>query len=183
MLRLIAGSLLARWTFLCSIMLDDCSRVFVGFKLYARELLLSYLDFLPASFLSYGRPLQIYVDYHAVSFSHNPDAMTQLGAALKFYDISFVYAQPFKPKSPFHTALFRYNLRHRLSRQHSPPLFDLLDDFGIWAFIVILVFLVATGAFEQALFPPIIDQVGFAVDQFTNLAGSEDRGHEGARLG
>ena len=73
-------------------MLDDCSRVFVGSKLYGRELLLSYLDFLPAAFLSYGRPLQIYVDYHAMFFTQNPDALTQLGWALKFYDISFLYA-------------------------------------------------------------------------------------------
>src|ERR1019366_8956149 len=40
-------------------MLDDCSRVFVASKLYGRELLLSYLDFLPAAFLIYGRPRQI----------------------------------------------------------------------------------------------------------------------------
>jgi hypothetical protein len=73
-------------------MLDDCSRLFVGSKLYDRELLLSYLDFLPAAFLLYGRPLQIYVDYHAMFFTQNPDAVTQLGWALKFYDISFLYA-------------------------------------------------------------------------------------------
>jgi len=73
-------------------MLDDCSRVFVGSKLYGRERLLSYLDFLPTAFLSYGRPLQIYVDYHAMFFAQNPEALTQLGAALKFYDISFLYA-------------------------------------------------------------------------------------------
>lgn len=73
-------------------MLDDCSRVFVGSKLYGRELLLSYLDFLPAAFLAYGRPLQIYVDYHSLFFTQSPDALTQLGWALKFYDISFLYA-------------------------------------------------------------------------------------------
>lgn len=73
-------------------MLDDCSRVFVGSKLYGRELLLSYLDFLPAAFLSYGRPLPIYVDYHAMFFTQNPDALPQLGWALKFYDIRFLYA-------------------------------------------------------------------------------------------
>ena len=63
-------------------MLDDCSRVFVGSKLYGRELLLSYLDFLPAAFLIYGRPLQIYVDYHAIFFhakSRRGDS-TRLGA-------------------------------------------------------------------------------------------------------
>jgi len=43
-------------------MLDDCSRVFVGSKIYDRELLLSYLDFLPTAFLAYGRPLRIYGD-------------------------------------------------------------------------------------------------------------------------
>ena len=73
-------------------MLDDCSRVFVASKLYDRELLLSYLDFLPAAFLTYGRPLQIYVDYHAMFFAQNPDSLTQLGWALRFYDISFLYA-------------------------------------------------------------------------------------------
>jgi hypothetical protein len=73
-------------------MLDDWSRVFVGSKIYDREFLLSHLDFLPAAFLAYGRPLQIYVDYHSVFFTQNPDALTQLGAALKFYDISFLYA-------------------------------------------------------------------------------------------
>jgi hypothetical protein len=73
-------------------MLDDCSRLFVGSKLYDRELLLSYLDFLPAAFLAYGRPLQLYVDYHSMFFTKTPDALTQLGAALAFYDISFRYA-------------------------------------------------------------------------------------------
>jgi hypothetical protein len=43
-------------------MLDDCSRLFTGSKLYERELLLSYFDFLPAAFQVHGRPLQLYVD-------------------------------------------------------------------------------------------------------------------------
>ena len=73
-------------------MLDDCSRVFTGSKLYARETLLAYLDFLPAAFLEHGRPLQLYVDYHSLFFTHTPDALTQLGTALKFYDISLRYA-------------------------------------------------------------------------------------------
>ena len=73
-------------------MLDDCSRVFTGSKLYARETLLAYLDFLPAAFVEHGRPLQLYVDYHSLFFTHTPDALTQLGAALKFYDISLRYA-------------------------------------------------------------------------------------------
>ena len=73
-------------------MLDDCSRLFTGSKIYERELLLSYFDFLPAALLAHGRPLQIYVDYHSIFFTHDPDALTQLGWALKFYDISFLYA-------------------------------------------------------------------------------------------
>lgn len=73
-------------------MLDDCSRLFTGSKIYERELLLAYFDFLPAAFLAHGRPLQIYVDYHSIFFTQDPDALTQLGWALKFYDISFRYA-------------------------------------------------------------------------------------------
>ena len=73
-------------------MLDDCSRLFTGSRIYERELLLSYFDFLPAAFLAHGRPLQIYVDYHSIFFTNDPDALTQLGWALKFYDISFRYA-------------------------------------------------------------------------------------------
>ena len=73
-------------------MLDDCSRFFTGSKLYERELLLSYFDFLPAAFLAHGRPLQLYVDYHSLFFTQQPDALTQLGWALRFYDMSFRYA-------------------------------------------------------------------------------------------
>jgi hypothetical protein len=73
-------------------MLDDCSRLFTGSKLYERELLLAYFDFLPAAFLAHGRPLQLYVDYHSLFFTQDPDALTQLGWALKFYDISLRYA-------------------------------------------------------------------------------------------
>ena len=97
-------------------MLDDCSRVFVGSKLYGRELLLSYLDFLPAAFLSYGRPLQIYVDYHALFFTQNPDALTQLGWALKFYDISFLYASTPQAKG-------KIEREHQFWQGRLPPYF------------------------------------------------------------
>jgi len=73
-------------------MLDDCSRVFTGSKIYERELLLAYLDFLPAAFLEYGLPLEIYVDFHSLFFTHDPQALTQLGRALHFYGTSFRYA-------------------------------------------------------------------------------------------
>ncbi len=73
-------------------MLDDCSRLFVGSKIYAREHLLAYMDFLPAAFLEYGLPLVLYVDWHSLFFPQNPDALTELGRALKFYGVSFQYA-------------------------------------------------------------------------------------------
>jgi hypothetical protein len=73
-------------------MLDDCSRLFTGSKLYERETLLAYFDFLPTAFLEYGLPLQLYVDFHSFFFTHVPDALTQLGQALRFYGVSFLYA-------------------------------------------------------------------------------------------
>jgi hypothetical protein len=73
-------------------MLDDCSRVFVGSKVYEHENLLAYFDFLPAAFLQYGLPLELYVDYHSIFFTHVPEALTTLGKALRFYGVSFRYA-------------------------------------------------------------------------------------------
>ena len=73
-------------------MLDDCSRVFVGSRIYERELLLSYAEFLPAAFLAYGLPLEIYVDYHSLFFTHTPESLTQLGQMLRFYGVSLRYA-------------------------------------------------------------------------------------------
>lgn len=73
-------------------MLDDCSRLITGARLYANENLFAYVDFLPRSFERYGLPLALYVDYHSFFFTYIPDALTYLGAALRFYDISFRYA-------------------------------------------------------------------------------------------
>jgi hypothetical protein len=73
-------------------MLDDCSRVFTGSRIYSNENLLAYFDLLPAAFCEYGLPLEIYVDYHSLFFSSAPPALTQLGQALHFYGISFRYA-------------------------------------------------------------------------------------------
>jgi len=97
-------------------MLDDCSRLFVGSKLYDRELLLSYLDFLPAAFLAHGRPLQLYVDYHSIFFAQTPEALTQLGWALKFYDISFLYA-------PTPQAKGKIEREHQFWQKRLPPYF------------------------------------------------------------
>jgi hypothetical protein len=90
--------------------------VFVGSKIYDRELPLSYLDFLPTAFLAYGRPLQIYVDYHAMFFTQNPDALTQLGWSLKFYDISFLYAPTPQTKG-------KIEREHQFWQGRLPPFF------------------------------------------------------------
>ena len=97
-------------------MIDDCSRLFVGSKLYERASLLAYLDFLPAAFLAYGRPLQLYVDYHSIFFAQTPDALTQLGSALKFYDISFLYA-------PTPQAKGKVEREHPFWQKRLPPYF------------------------------------------------------------
>jgi len=62
-------------------MLDDCSRVIVGARLYPRECLLAYMDFLPRAFEEYGFPLALYVDYHSFFFSKLPDNLTYLAEA------------------------------------------------------------------------------------------------------
>ena len=72
--------------------LDDCSRLLVGSKIYQREILPAYFDFLPAAFLEHGLPLELYVDYHSFFFTAVPEAVTQLGWALRFYGVSLRYA-------------------------------------------------------------------------------------------
>jgi hypothetical protein len=107
-------------------MLDDCSRLFTGSKLYERELLLAYFDFLPAAFLAHGRPLQLYVDYHSFFFTQHPDALTQLGWALKFYDISLRYA-------PTPQAKGKIEREHQFWQGRLPPYFasEKIDEIHV----------------------------------------------------
>ena len=72
-------------------MLDDCSRVQVGCRLYERECVRSYLDLFYRAFSRYGLPLEIYVD-KAGFFRNESGELTQLGKRLKFFDVSFVFA-------------------------------------------------------------------------------------------
>ena len=72
--------------------IDDHSRLLPLAKLYARETLLAHLDFLSGAFNACGLPLVLYVDYHSFFFTHVPEALTQLGAALRFYEVSLRYA-------------------------------------------------------------------------------------------
>lgn len=73
-------------------MLDDCSRLFTASRIYERETLLAYFDLLPRAFGDFGLPLALYVDYHTLFFSTIPEALTQLGWALRFYDVTLRYA-------------------------------------------------------------------------------------------
>jgi hypothetical protein len=72
--------------------LDDATRLNPGARLYPAETLLSHFDFLSRTFQTHGLPLALYVDYHSFFYTHNPDAFTQLGAALHFYGVKLLYA-------------------------------------------------------------------------------------------
>lgn len=72
-------------------MIDDCSRMQVGGRLYERETTASYLDLFYRSFNRSGLPLEIYVD-KAAFFRNDNGTLTQLGKRLKFLDVSFVFA-------------------------------------------------------------------------------------------
>jgi len=73
-------------------MIDDCSRVLTGTRLYPRECLLAYLDFIPRAFELYGIPLAMYVDYHSFFFTHIPGNLTYLAETLRYFDVSLLYA-------------------------------------------------------------------------------------------
>jgi type I restriction-modification system DNA methylase subunit len=49
-------------------------------------------DIKPGSSYTNDQHADLKADYHSIFFTHDPDALTQLGWALKFYDISFLYA-------------------------------------------------------------------------------------------
>jgi hypothetical protein len=106
-------------------MLDDCSRLFVGSKLYGKENLLAYMDFLPSAFLEYGFPLELYVDYHSFFFTHTPDALTELGRALKFYGVTFRYASTPRAKG-------KVEREHQYWQNRLPALFGAegIDEIG-----------------------------------------------------
>lgn len=72
--------------------LDDATRLNTGARLYPSETLPAHFDFLSRVFQAHGLPLALYVDYHSFFYTHNPDAFTQLGAALHFYGVHLLYA-------------------------------------------------------------------------------------------
>jgi len=97
--------------------IDDHSRLVPLALLYRRENLLAHLGFLSSAFMSCGRPLALYVDYHSFFFTHQPEAFTQLGAALRFYDISLRYA-------PTPQAKGKIERLHDYWQKRLPALFD-----------------------------------------------------------
>jgi len=100
--------------------LDDCSRVVTGAQLYPKETLLFHLDFLSTTLRREGLPLALYVDYHSFFFSKYPDHLTQLGAALRFYEVTLRYA-------PTPQAKGKVERLHSFWQQRLPSLFAAED--------------------------------------------------------
>ena len=72
-------------------MMDDCSRMQVGCQLYAKETTESYAHLFYKAFMRYGLPLEIYVD-KAAFFRTQDGADTQLAKRLRFFGVSFLFA-------------------------------------------------------------------------------------------
>jgi len=104
--------------------IDDHSRVLPMARLYLRETLLSHLDFLSSAFVSCGLPLALYVDYHSFFFTHVPEALTQLGAALRFYEVSLRYAPTPQAKGKIERA-------HDFWQKRLPALFAAEEVFTL----------------------------------------------------
>lgn len=110
-------------------MLDDCSRVFTASRIYERETLLAYFDLLSVAFSQYGLPLELYVDYHSLFFTHEPKALTQLGQALHFYGVTFRFAPTPQAKGKIERAHFFWQERlpayfaseHIVDLDHADP--------------------------------------------------------------
>lgn len=100
-------------------MVDDCSRVIPGTRLYPRECLLAYLDFMPRAFEVYGIPLALYVDFHSIFFTHVPENLTYLAETLRYFDVSFLYAPTPQAKGKIE--------RHHLFWQNRLPSFCLAE--------------------------------------------------------
>lgn len=95
--------------------IDDCSRVITGARLYQRETLLAHLDFLSRTFQAVGLPLALYVDYHSFFFSQRPDQLTCLAEALRFYEVTVRYAPTPQAKGKIERA-------HLFWQNRLPPL-------------------------------------------------------------
>ena len=99
-------------------LIDDATRYNVGARLYESETRLTHLDFLSRTFQAHGLPLVLYVDYHSFFYTHNPDAFTQLGAALHFYGVALRYA-------PTPQAKGKIERRHDYWQKRLPALLEI----------------------------------------------------------
>lgn len=95
--------------------LDDATRLNTGARLYHAENLLAHMNFLSRVFKTHGLPLALYVDYHSIFFINTPDAFTQLGTALRFYDVALRFA-------PTPQAKGKIERRHDYWQKRLPPL-------------------------------------------------------------
>lgn len=99
-------------------MLDDCSRLQVGCAIYRRETVPAYLHFLHGAFLQYGLPLEIYVDHAGIFEGNKADSVTRIAQRLKFYDVSFVFADTPEAKG-------KVERIHQVWQDRLPPYFAL----------------------------------------------------------
>jgi hypothetical protein len=97
-------------------MLDDCSRQQVGGCLYHNENLESYIHFLASAFERYGLPLQIYVDQATFFKPPSDGGSTQIQNRLKFYDVSFIFANSPESKG-------KIERLHQVWQDRLPPFF------------------------------------------------------------
>ena len=99
-------------------MLDDCSRLQVGCALYRNENVPAYLHFLHGAFIQYGLPLEIYVDRAGIFTGNKEDSVTRIAQRLKFYDVSFVFANTPESKG-------KVERIHQVWQDRLPPYFAL----------------------------------------------------------
>lgn len=97
-------------------MIDDCSRKQVGGSVYGRETLNAYIHFLRTALEKYGLPLQIYVDQASFFKSTKEGNATKLQNRLKFYDISFIFANSAESKG-------KIERLHQVWQDRLPPFF------------------------------------------------------------
>lgn len=99
-------------------MIDDCSRMQVGCAIYGREDIPAYLHLLHGAFLRHGLPLEIYVDQAGIFRGAKEDSVTRLHERLRFYGVSFTFANSPQAKG-------KIERRHQVWQDRLPAYFAL----------------------------------------------------------